>query len=207
MLKHAKGKFPELNPLKPWDIIFREAAADDACWSEHANKNATPRCSAHDAQPSHGSRFWVSGRIGKRNPIRHTCCEEEEHGDSAAVGPPSGPATSKKGNKRRSKGGTGNSGQQPPWLAPPSVSATLVGPQRTRPAKMTITGQGNNAKLPDGRFARDTDGVNLCWEFNRKANGCASPYPNKRSHRCEWCRDLHRAIGAECSVKPRGWQP
>ena len=92
---------------------------------------------------------------------------------------------------------------QPPWFAPPLSQSSRA----SKPTRSTIIGQGNDAKLPDGRFIRDTNGVNLCWEFNRKTNGCSATCPNKRSHHCEWCREPHRAIGPECKVKPKGWQP
>jgi len=68
----------------------------------------------------------------------------------------------------------------------------------------------NNAagEVKDGRFTKH-QGVELCFNWNRNANGCTEPCPSKRQHVCEWCKGPHRAIDDSCPApkRPEGWRP
>ena len=67
-------------------------------------------------------------------------------------------------------------------------------------------GKSNDAKMADGRFFRDSEGCQVCWAWNHKADGCSTPCGAKRAHVCEWCRaGGHRSI--DCPKKPAGWAP
>jgi hypothetical protein len=100
LLKHAKGTLPELNPLKPWDIIFGEAAADDAYWSEHVEKKTlllAAQLTTHSQAMDQG--FGSLEEVENETQSDIPAAKRRNVGGSAAVGPPSGPATSKKGKK------------------------------------------------------------------------------------------------------------
>ena len=65
-------------------------------------------------------------------------------------------------------------------------------------------GKGVDAQRADGRYFKTRDGKQLCYDFNRKPDGCAAVCKNKRAHNCELCRGSHRAI--RCPTRP-GWTP
>eukprot|EP00971_Amphidinium_carterae_P053588 1055630-Amphidinium_carterae.1 len=63
---------------------------------------------------------------------------------------------------------------------------------------------GRDQKRPDGRYFRNADGNEICFNWSRSPNGCGEPCVAARAHICEWCRKPHRSI--ECPSKP-GWTP
>ena len=52
------------------------------------------------------------------------------------------------------------------------------------------------AKRQDGRFYVGPSGEQLCYTWNRSANGCAERCISQpaRAHLCEWCHGEHRAV-------------
>ena len=55
----------------------------------------------------------------------------------------------------------------------------------------------------DGRFTTTRKGVQICFDWNRKKDGCSGgACPAQRAHACEWCLGQHKAIA--CPTHP-GW--
>ena len=63
-----------------------------------------------------------------------------------------------------------------------------------------------NQRRPDNRYMYTEDGTELCYTFNRAADGCGAECTAQppRAHACEWCRGQHRAI--RCPSHPN-WVP
>lgn len=65
----------------------------------------------------------------------------------------------------------------------------------------------------DGRYIKDNDGRELCFNWNRSMTGCsagACTANPKRGHLCEWCLEPHRAVddsACKASKRPVNWRP
>eukprot|EP00971_Amphidinium_carterae_P194455 3858680-Amphidinium_carterae.1 len=65
-------------------------------------------------------------------------------------------------------------------------------------------GRDQKRLVSDGRYFRNADGNEICFNWSRSPNGCSDPCIAARAHICEWCRKPHRTI--DCPLKP-GWSP
>jgi hypothetical protein len=75
----------------------------------------------------------------------------------------------------------------PPTRGPP-------GPQRSQP-KDVDKGKGKSDKKGlEGKHRLDNAGTEICWNWNRAANGCATKCESGRAHICEICRGDHRTV-------------
>jgi hypothetical protein len=122
-------------------------------------------------------------------------------GNSRAA--PSGSSHSQRGEahaKTRKKTIGGGSGSHAGGK--PSSRSASAAP--TAASRGSGKGRGK-AKQPDGRFRVDTNGAEICWNWNKDQNGCAEICAAGRAHVCEWCRSpKHRSF--QCPQKPPGWQ-
>ena len=59
----------------------------------------------------------------------------------------------------------------------------------------------------EGRHKANSEGVQLCFAWNRGAGGCATSgnCPSKRAHPCEGCLGPHRTVDEVCQSKPQSW--
>ena len=187
--KHAErtkqGLDSDFKESMPWDVIFRDAALDKEFWDEHVDQPAvlfatklTQRAEIADAGT--GPVTMTGGPATASQP---------SHPPKA--GAPRPPTKSRRGVTGR---GTGKATTQ----APKDGTGGAPSPRKGK-------GKGNDAKHADGRYYRDTEGLQLCWAWNHSASGCEEPCKGARSHKCEWCRSSHRSI--TCSQKPAGWKP
>ena len=99
--------------------------------------------------------------------------------------------------RKRNKGaGKGN-----PWAA-----TAPKGEGGKKASKGTSWADWVAEKNPDGRFRRMEDGSEICFDWGRNPDGCATPCKQvpKRAHACELCRGSHRTIN--CPTFP-GWKP
>ena len=194
---HSDGKLTDFDPMKPWDVIFREAAADETFWNEHVDKKVF-RLATSLSTPEE----VLDPGFGQLDEARDsdrivTGCHpaQSRSAGSRPSAPQAAPAKTSKGQKRKLALKNKASGASPAWT-----------PRGAQPEKKRIApAAARDSKTSDGRWKFDGEGVPLCWAFNRKANGCQTPCAEGRSHRCEWCRGPCRAI--ECSQKPPGWTP
>ncbi len=82
--------------------------------------------------------------------------------------------------------------------------------RRRSPAGRTKrSAKKDNAKRSDKRHFTNSEGVQLCYAWNRQKDGCTSSgaCSTDRAHQCEWCLGPHRAIDPACRTKPKGWTP
>ena len=178
-----------LDPARPWDLCFREAASDSAFWAREVGEKILQYSTAQRSkdqllQPGCGSLAFA-GPAQKRNrsPARADL-------DDAGTGEPK-----KKPRKRPRK-----ELREAWWVEGPSGAAGSGAPPRaSRKAKWEQDGQAERPdKSRDGsRFLR-SGGREVCWAWNRGKGACSEPCPNKRLHRCERCLGKHRG----CEHKP-----
>lgn len=76
-------------------------------------------------------------------------------------------------------------------------------PPRKRRAGKKAAGQTSGSSGVH-RFLKADDDRQICFSFNRSADGCAAECPAGRAHICELCKQAHRAV--HCPRHP-GWKP
>jgi hypothetical protein len=195
--KDAKGDCADFDLNRPWDVAFREAAADEGYWHREVDKKVLLHTSAITSaarvvDPGFGVLEEVSagvhhgqaggGPTSRAKRPRGQPSDSESGGSVEANQPAKRP---KKGKKKK------NAGSSTPAVAQRSGS-----PRNRKKA---------DHKRPDGRFVRNSDGVEICFKYAHQSGGCQEPCPQKRAHICEWCREQHRSV--DCGRKPSGWKP
>ena len=179
----ASGLKSPLDPARPWDLCFREAASDATFWTREVGEKVLQYGTAQRSkeqllQPGCGALSFA-GPVGKRprSPDRAGL------GDDSPGTPPrrkrKQPHKVRRGDKRDG-GSSGAAGSG----APP------------RDPRRTNREQDGHADRPDksrdgSRFLR-SGGREICWAWNRGKSGCSEPCPSKRLHRCERCLGKHR---------------
>ena len=75
---------------------------------------------------------------------------------------------------------------------------------RERTVEARLAEEGRPAAGSDGGCEGPSRRAQVCWLWNRSANGCAATCPARRTHQCELCHGAHRAV--QCAANP-GWVP
>ena len=174
----AAGLRSAFDPARPWDYAFRDAARDSEFWAKEVDKKVIMFTTAQKSKnqltdPGFGDLRLESsaegggfgrgrGRPGGDSPDGTDMPERKKHRRHQPQS-----RVSSRGQKR-GVGGAAGKGK-------------------------TKGGRGlPKEKNAEGNFYRDAVGVNICWAWNRAANGCSDPCPSKRAHVCERCRGSHR---------------
>ena len=180
--RSTAGTLKDFDPGRPWDVAFREAAADTTYWHKEVDRQISLM----------GGSLKSSAMVKDlgTGPI-----EEVAAGSTAKGGKPATwtvdtdsdeDASGKKKKKRQRQGKTKAPGGKKPKAA-----------QGPGPGPQTVNNQKADEKTPEGKYLRDTAGRQLCWAFQK--GNCQTPCEANRSHRCEWCRETHAS-----SACPRG---
>jgi len=173
------------NPAKPWDSCFREAARDEDFWRREVDKRVVQFTTAQRSRPQlcdpgFGGIHFATGPGGKRT---------HDEGDSGEEGG----RTKKKSKKERARAATAARAQGNNGGGAGNYNFNGGGPgQQSGGGKGKGKGKNNDAKNPEGKFYRDQGGDQLCWAWNKAHDGCSSPCPAGRAHKCEVCRGNHR---------------
>ena len=171
----AAGLRSAFDPARPWDYAFRDAARDSEFWAKEVDKKVIMFTTAQKSKnqltdPGFGDLRLESSAEGG-GPGRG---RGRPGGDS-----PDGTDMSERKKLRR--------GSQDPTRDRTRGAGGAAGKGKTK------GGRGlPKEKNAEGNFYRDAVGVNICWAWNRAANGCSDPCPSKRAHVCERCRGSHR---------------
>ena len=173
----ARGDPHPLDPVRPWDLVFKLAAADDKFWGEELVQKCVLFATHLKSQgqlgdPGHGvaqlggetSGSGGGGRT-RRTPRGAKRKREEDHRDD---------------NRNTNQSGAKGSGK---------AGGKGKGKNKGNP----------DAKTPDGAFRSSRAGKPICWAWNRERTGCAEPCAGDRAHVCEWCRGGHR--GLDCPTR------
>ena len=168
------------NPQSPWDYVLREAARDNDFWREHVEKKALQF--ATRLQTAAALRDDDVGLVqqAQPGPVPRKQDLQDEASDSGAEPP--------RKRRRRKKSG--------PMLSPaPKAQAREAG-RGGGAARGGAAGGSEEPRAKDGRYFRDMDGTQLCWDWNRSVSGCSEPcrHNPRRAHKCEWCRGNHRTV-------------
>ena len=169
---HRAGLPSDFDPDRPWDKVFREAARDNEYWHEQVDKKAL--LFAARVQSAASLSDVGVGTLREVGSGRKRTAEENSGSDLESRPAP------KKGKKTVRLTPTIHAGQ-----------GQGKGGGRGRGGG---AGKSGDSKTPDGRFFRDLDGKQLCWDWNRSVSGCADKCANDRAHKCEWCRGPHRTV-------------
>ena len=162
------------DPSMPWDFVLGEAAKDTEFWTEHVDKKAF-----QFATNVRSSTDLTDEGLGAIREAKSATAAASRGGRRREESGSEEAAPQKKRKKQRKSGGKGATGRV----------------EVDRGAGLQKGGQSKDPKTTDGKHFRDENGVQLCWNWNRKAGGCKEPCPQARSHKCEWCRDTgHRTI-------------
>ena len=181
----TKGAY---DPNKPWDLAFREAARDELFWTEHVDRKAL----LFAAQLQSAAQLVDSG-VG------------EVVQALSAVGPAVKLPKKRKAADSDSSSSHVKAEKKKKKKKKPKKRAKKTGPPSGGNAPGKGAGGKGAAKHSDGRFFRDEAGKQICWTWNHSADGCSTPCPADRVHKCEWCRGSHRSLA--CNKKPEGWAP
>ena len=193
-------------PGRPWNsVLLAGVRGIDALqfWEQRLKEPA--RRLLYSSAGASGSAFWVEAQAAAYHPVTGA--------DLGAVGRS---LDDRKGGGGGGGGG-GGTGRRARKRAAETPRASGDGVQPSRPKLPTplVRGRGKggaepdpNLKRPDGRYYMDSNGLELCYAWNRSPSGCSDSLgcraAQKRVHACEWCREPHRA--AKCPEHP-GWTP
>ena len=167
----------DYDPLRPWDVVFREAALSDF-WGKEVDKPINHICNGLKSAASvkdagFGPIIEVSAdgqAKGSRTPARDTQEGQEKPSKRPRAARKQLPPAKGKGGGQEQKG-------SPSLPKPPGPILNLVNIDMAE------------RKTPDGKHLRDKTGRQLCWDYNRKT--CNTPCKMERAHCCEWCREEH----------------
>jgi uncharacterized membrane protein YgcG len=180
---------------RPWDLVFKLAATDDAWWAKEVDKkvllHATRLHDASELLDDGVGEISMGGQIPR------------------VSGDGSGPAAQK-----RSAGAGGNTdGDAPPKKkkkkAQGSGGGSGGGKNGGGKGKGKADGGGKGSageKTADGRYRRASNGREICWAENHRADGCSLKTDCTRMHVCEFCRSKDHKSTA-CPQMPAGWTP
>jgi hypothetical protein len=180
---------------RPWDLVFKLAATDDAWWAKEVDKkvllHATRLHDASELLDDGVGEISMGGQIPR------------------VSGDGSGPTAQK-----RSAGAGGNTdGDAPPKKkkkkAQGSGGGSGGGKNGGGKGKGKADGGGKGSageKTADGRYRRASNGREICWAENHRADGCSLKTDCTRMHVCEFCRSKDHKSTA-CPQMPAGWTP
>jgi hypothetical protein len=177
----------DFDPLRPWDVVFREAALRESFWSKEVDKKVFQHLTHLASEdkltdegfgmleeaPSSLKAARGSGR-GAGNG------KKKFSSDSEAEGPPRKRRQPRKGNGKGRGGGAKNA---------PKGGAAKGGGK----AQETI-------QFSNGKYVK-YKGLQVCFAYNRALNGCQEICPDGRAHVCELCTERHRSV--QCTVVPK----
>lgn len=179
----AAGLSSPLDPARPWDLCFREAASDANFWAREVGEKILQYSTAQRSkeqllQPGCGSLSFVgSAQKRPRSPIR---------GDRDDDSPRAPPKRQRKKPHKERRGQARDGGS-------PRASGSGGPPRDPRRSNREQGGQADRPdKTKDGSKFLRSGGRELCWIWNRGKGACSEPCPNKRLHRCERCLGSHR---------------
>lgn len=196
--KHAErveaGLSSDFDPRRPWDVVFREAARNTDYWNREVDKKVvqfttSQRSRAQLVEPGYG-------------PIR---LEGQQHGGGDGQQQKKGGGgaggddkkllnkTSQKNRLKKAAAGAraASAAAAAAWVPPPPAAGRGKGKGKGNKGQKG-NGNGNDSKDMNGDFFRTADGVQICWAWNKKPDGCTTPCPNERAHVCKTCRLAHR---------------
>lgn len=167
VVEHAAGRLPDFEPERPWDVVFREAAKDHAFWADNVDRPAL----------QFATKIAGVAKLTDEGFGRVALALEDSHRNDES-------------KQKKTRRGRGKKRAR-------SASSSPSPPRRLRTnTKSAGKGKNADARAADGKFFRDTRGVQLCWAWNSSPSGCSKPCPSGRAHACEWCRSSqHRSCG------------
>ena len=178
--QHADGELPDFDPLRPWDVVFREAASDDKYWAREVDKKVI----LHLTNLASESQLTDEGYgvlEEAEDPVKQKQKGKKSHG-----------------KKRKASSSSEDEGQgrkhKPRKGAKGAKGAGKKGDAKKGAAK----GGGKNGTIQysNGKFAK-FNGLQVCYSWNRQLNGCTEPCPDGRAHVCELCTGVHRGVQCE----------
>jgi hypothetical protein len=184
----ANPGLSRFDPSKPWNTVLMAGikGIEAMQYWEASLKEKARRWSTSARSVSHPS--WVHRQAELYNPSRAA-------GQSPAAGARQGenapkwsqPGEGKRSKKRKAAGYASSGGQHSFPPKPPRVDSSAE-------------------RRPDGRYVKAENNVEICYRWNRAADGCSTECAAQppRMHVCEWCRGSHRAVA--CPSHPN-WKP
>ena len=177
------------DPSKPWNTVLMAGikGIEAMQYWEASLKEKARRWAASARSLSHPS--WVHRQAELYNPSRaagqRAPAPRQEENEMRW----SQPGEGKKARKRKAAAErAANEGGRPPF--PP------------KPPRLDTSAD----RRPDGRYIKAENKVEICYRWNRAADGCSTECSAQppRMHVCEWCRGSHRAVS--CPSHPN-WSP
>ena len=158
------------DPAKPWDHVFRAAVEDDKFWATEVTNKAV----------LFAARFRSQAQLA--DPGHGAPCT------ALAVRAPAPKAKTPRQDWRR-PGPYGSGG------AKGKEKGTVQHPLPRDKGGKDRAGKHDKGK-GKGNFRVDAQGAEICFSWNRSANGCtpSGPCSNGRVHVCEMCLGSHRAV-------------
>ena len=165
LFHNAHPSMSAFMPDMPWNSVLKAAASNSEFWDKELKEPAL---------------LYTLGR-GKTNP---SYVERQTEQTSGGRG------------KKRKQRGCGGMQQQPSHQSQQQQNRHQS-PGNKGGGKSKASGKsGDQARKGfNGKYVSDRHGNQLCFGWNRKADGCTNGQcPNGRSHVCEICLQPHRTI-------------
>lgn len=193
----AAGQPHPMDPRMPWDYCFKIAAQDRRFWDEELDRKCVLYITHLKTQKQlSDAGFGDIDAAGRRSAGGGGATASS--GAGGGRGDRGRPAPRKRPRHNDGPGADGGESHRGP--------GAKARPGRA-PAASKAKGAGRGrARGPDGRHRVNDAGVEICWAWNHREDGCADVCAQARAHVCEWCRSSqHRSI--QCPKRPPGWAP
>ena len=184
------GQLPDFDETKPWDVAYREAAADTDFWGREVDKQivmfTTSLRSAsriRDIGTGPIIELRTSGTKGRRG---HAASDSSDDSSGSQANRRKKGSAAKAKKKKRGppkKAKAANSqgqAQGPKGGGKDKTPGLLVDPSRAQEKKR------------DGAWTRDESGRQICYAYGRGA--CKRQCPTGRAHCCEKCRGTDHCL-------------
>ena len=173
------GMRSPLDPSRPWDLVFREAARDVEYWQKEVDKKVIQYTTSQRSRPQlidpgFGPLHFAGGAPGGRTHAIADTDAERPKGKRVRLS-----QADRRRVKQATAGAVASGASGPP---PPPAH------REERKGKGGGKGKDNDLKDPNGKYYRSRAGKQLCWNWNKEPRGCAEPCRSDRAHLCEICR-------------------
>ena len=183
--RKSNGLLPDYDELRPWDVTYREAAADTDFWGREVDKQIVMYVTSLKS----ASRICDTG-IGPIVETKHggsrgknmRSAPSESSGESSSVKKKKRGSAAKERKVKKVRGGKGK--KAPKQAA--QAGAPAKGGGNAKPAALIVDPSRASEKKADGSWTRDESGRQICWAFGRGT--CKRHCPTNRAHACEKCR-------------------
>jgi hypothetical protein len=186
--RHKAGSLIDFDPMKPWDVVYREAAIDHEFWGTEVDKKVLQHITSL-ASPAQ----LVDDGYGVLEEAPNALNGHKGGGNSGGGKKRRARSSSSASPVRKRRPGNLRGGGNPQPKKDPKEDSKGKG----KKGKGKGAGKNETVQGADGRYVK-FNGTQVCFAWNK--GGCSAICPHGRAHVCEKCTERHRP--SECTAVP-----